>query len=167
MKPRLSVFYSVLYAVLLSLSGAGALICLVLTLIFKDLAALWILLFIMLVLTFVGILWDCKTNGISAFHRVQFCKGGVCEFSSNGNKKIKAIAWNKIKFVTVVDDYMTKQRWICFSKNRLSSSQSHNPLRHNVKCNFYVLYPYSERAYEVALEEVKKHRNEASGSANE
>ena len=159
MKPRLSVFYSTLYGILLSVSGIGSLACLVLALIFRDLGALWILLFMMLSLTFAGILWDCKTNGISAFHRVQFCKGGVCEFTSDGKRTVKAIAWNKIKFVTVVDDYMTKQRWICFSKNRLSSSQSHNPLRHNVKCDFYVLYPYSERAYEVAMEEVQKHRD--------
>jgi hypothetical protein len=118
-----------------------------------------VLLFIMLALTFGGILWDCKTNGISAFHRVQLCKGGVCEFSSNGKKKIKAISWQNIKFVTVVNDYMTKQKWICFSKNRLSSLQNNNPLRHNGKCKFYVLYPYSERAYEVALEEIQKHKN--------
>ena len=159
MKPRLSFFYSALYTVLLSISGGAALVCLILSLIFKDTAAVWILLFIMLALTFGGILWDCKTNGISAFHRVQLCKGGVCEFSSNGKKKIKAISWQNIKFVTVVNDYMTKQKWICFSKNRLSSLQNNNPLRHNGKCKFYVLYPYSERAYEVALEEIQKHKN--------
>ena len=160
MKPKLSVFYSVLYTTLLAVSGGAALVCLILALIFNELFALWFLLFIMLALTFGGIFIDCKINGISAFHRVQLCKGGVCEFSASGKKKIKAISWKNIKFTTVVSDYMTKQKWICFSKRRLSSTQSNNPLRHNGKCDFYVLYPYSERAYEVALEEVKKHRQE-------
>lgn len=160
MKLRLSKFYTRLYTVLLSVSGAAAVICLAMALIFKDYAVFLLVLFSMFAMTFVGVFIDMKRNGISAFNRTQLCKGGVCEFSANGKRKIKAVSWKNIAFVTVVSDYMTKQKWICFSKKRLSSEQMRNPLRSNAKCNFYVLYPYSERAYEVALEEVKKHRQE-------
>ena len=167
MKPRLSKFYTRFYSIFFGVIGALAIVSLVMIPIFKDLAALFIVLFAMFAVTFIGIFINLKINGNSAFHRSQLCKGGVCEFSANGKRKIKAISWKNVAFVTVVSDYMTSQKWICFSKKRLSSLEMQNPLKHNSKSTYYVLYPYSERAYEVALEEVKKHRNEASGSANE
>jgi len=160
MKLRLSSFYTRLYTVFFSVIGALAIGCLALIPIFKEYAALFIILFGMLAITFLGVYLNLRMNGSSAFHRSQLCKGGVCEFSSNGKRKIKAISWKNVAFVIVVNDYMTSQKWICFSKKRLSSLQMQNPLKHNSKADFYVLYPYTERAYEVALEEVKKHRQE-------
>ena len=40
-------------------------------------------------------------------------------------------------------------------------------MRNNQKADYYVLYPYSERAYEVALEEVKKHREKLGNGQDE
>ena len=160
MKPRLSNFYTRLYTVLLSVCSGAAIICLALAFILDELFALFIVLFAMLATTTLGVFVDLRCNGSSAFHRSQLCKGGVCEFSRDGKKKIKAISWKNVAFVTVVSDYMTSQKWICFSKKRLSSTHMQNPLRSNRKADYYVLYPYTERAYEVALEEVKKHRQE-------
>lgn len=167
MKLRLSAFYTRLYTVFFSVFGALAVICLVLIPIFKEYAALFILLFGMFIATLVGIFINLKLNGSSAFHRSQLCKGGVCEFSANGQKKVKAISWKNVAFVTVVSDYMTSQKWICFSKKRLSSTHMQNPLRSNHKADYYVLYPYSERAYEVAMEEVKKHREQLGNGQDE
>ncbi len=167
MKPRLSKFYTRFYTIFFGVIGALAIVCLALIPIFKDFAALFIVLFAMFAITFVGIFVNLKINGSSAFHRSQLCKGGVCEFSSNGKRKLKAISWKNVAFVTVVSDYMTSQKWICFSKKRLSSLEMQNPLKHNSKSTYYVLYPYSERAYEVALEEVKKHREQLKNKQDE
>lgn len=167
MKLRLSKFYTRFYTIFFSIIGALAIVCLILIPIFKDLAALFIVLFAMFFVTFAGIYFNLRMNGRSIFHRSQLCKGGICEFSSNGKRKIKAISWKNVAYVIVVSDYMTSQKWICFSKKRLSSSEMQNPLKYNSKADYFVLYPYSERAYEVALQEVKKHREASLGNSNE
>ena len=101
MKLRLSKFYARLYISFFCVIGALALACLVLIPIFKDYAALFIVLFAMFAVTFAGVFINFKINGSSIFHRSQLCKGGVCDFSSNGQRKIKAISWKNISFVFV------------------------------------------------------------------